>query len=42
MIEYAKNEDIYISMCTNGLSLDAQNVVNSGVDSIAFAIGGLT
>lgn len=41
MIRYAKDHGIYVSLCTNGHFVDAEQTVSSGLDEISFQLGGL-
>ena len=42
MIRYAKDHDIFVSTCTNGHFVDAEQTVASGLDELSFQIGGVT
>lgn len=42
MIRYAKDHGIFVSTCTNGHFVDAEQTVASGLDEINFQLGGLT
>ena len=41
MIRYAKDKGLYIHSCTNGHFLDAEKLINSGIDEISVQIGGI-
>ncbi len=42
MIKYAKEKGIYLTTCTNGHFIAAEELLNSGIDEINFQIGGVT
>lgn len=41
MVKYAAEREIYVSVCTNGESIDAEELVKSGIAEIQFQIGGI-
>lgn len=42
MIAYAKTKGMYVDTCTNGHFVQAERLIDSGIDEISFQIGGMT
>ena len=42
MIEYAVSKGIFVSVCTNGETVDAKQLVDSGISEVSFQISGMT
>jgi len=42
IISYTKSKRIFIKICTNGQNVDAERVIQSGLDEIQFQISGVT
>ncbi|MBI4504040.1 MAG: SPASM domain-containing protein, partial [Chloroflexi bacterium] len=42
MIAYAKTKGMYVDTCTNGHFVQADRLIDSGIDEISFQIGGMT
>lgn len=40
-ISYARQYDIYVTICTNGHHIDAARVIDSGLNEIHFQVGGI-
>lgn len=40
MIKYAKEKGVYVTTCTNGHFIEAEKLIDSGLDEISFQLGG--